>query len=203
MLRVHDCGVFPLPVYLPDKCQRTGKGAEREGGSEVLCLGQDTALARSYGDLHKVKSRRPSTIPAGSSIRHSELHNNKTKTATRNQTKPKWGDTREEGGMSTCWGVPSGVGGGSWGGYDHCLYWWTCQGTKASFFLREMVITGLFGRNAVYLGTKDTTVPKMTGNRRQRISHKKRQAANVSMAGRSSPLTTLNLKSWLLKLGCH
>lgn len=33
-------------------------------------------------------------------------------------------------------------------------------------FLREVVIKGLFGRNAVYLATKETTVPKKTGKQK-------------------------------------
>ena len=33
-------------------------------------------------------------------------------------------------------------------------------------FLREVVIKGLFGRNAVYLATKETTVSKKTGKQK-------------------------------------
>lgn len=70
-------------------------------------------------------------------------------------------------------------------------------------FLREVVIKGLFGRNAVYLGTKETTVPKKTGKQRAKNQPQGtigNLAAAVLRSGQTAPTTTMNLKVGLRRL---
>lgn len=71
-------------------------------------------------------------------------------------------------------------------------------------FLREMVIKGLFGRNAVYLATKETTVPKKTGKQKAKNQPQGTIGRNLTAAvlrcGQTAPATTITLKVGLLRL---
>lgn len=71
-------------------------------------------------------------------------------------------------------------------------------------FLREVVIKGLFGRNAVYLATKDTTVPKKTGKEKAKNQPQGTIGRNLAAAvlhdGQTTPATTMTLKAGLLRL---
>lgn len=71
-------------------------------------------------------------------------------------------------------------------------------------FLREVVIKGLFGRNAVYLGTKETAASKKTGKQKAKNQPQgtigRNLAAAVLRGGQTAPTTTMNLKAGLLRL---
>lgn len=71
-------------------------------------------------------------------------------------------------------------------------------------FLREMVIKGLFGRNAVYLATKETTVSKNTGKQKAKNQPQgtigRNLAAAILRCGQTAPATTITLKAGLLRL---
>lgn len=85
----------------PHKSQRTGKGAERKEGCEMLSLGHNMATVLLNSLLlwfpAQGQAKKISQYSRRSSNRHSKLYNNKPKTAT----KVKGGNMRDEDGMST------------------------------------------------------------------------------------------------------